>query len=196
MDYIEGLHPLATVSLSQFQQRKGLPGDLSFAPPDSVYLFDTIQQVAKEILNNNNNSGTVSKEFASEIPSLLEKLDPDTYFSGSRDITRNEARTYESHLKQLLHRFANFPEELGGTSYRQLVDRVLLRLRKPVEEKLTSMEKQWPIDCYSTAFLSKNLLPLLFQLKRDDKLPVIVFNFDRYMCSSLATSLYRRYLSI
>ncbi len=196
---MEPFHPLGAVSLSQLQLRKGLAGDLSFTPADCVQLYDTIKRVFQEMKDGNLKTNSTCGKFVEEITQVLVSHDPDKYFAGKRSITRDEARKYEDELKQFLRKWTspsdNDDNNNNNTShglYLQLVERILKEMATPLKERLDTMENEGLEDSYGEKFLMENIFQLLFQLKRDGKLPVIVFNFGRKDCNKLATVVYDR----
>lgn len=190
------MHPLVSLSRSDMTER-ALPSDYQFLPGDVIRLVDEMKRTL---------GGKICP------PEILDLLDVQKQFGSSFRISKKEARIYETRIKESLRQLikggilssdsiTNLIEKLCGPAIRafQATERAILvgeeteafaneisnsKLSENTEAKLPEM-----ITTNTKSFLGKTLLSLLVDLANEDKLPVILFHFDRQECSHLAAAL-------
>eukprot|EP01065_Artemidia_motanka_P042704 TRINITY_DN5772_c0_g4_i2.p1 TRINITY_DN5772_c0_g4~~TRINITY_DN5772_c0_g4_i2.p1 ORF type:complete len:2172 (+),score=832.60 TRINITY_DN5772_c0_g4_i2:97-6612(+) len=120
-------------------------------------------------------------------------LAPETFFKSDLIITQDRAREYEQNLKSELMTWVKMGKSrtLGGEangSVYEMVRYVLDMLQKGRSacadaERIAEQEGD---DIDTLAFVRKHLLDALVSVASQDRLPVIVFNFDEATCVDLA----------
>eukprot|EP01116_Phalansterium_solitarium_P024371 TRINITY_DN8917_c0_g1_i1.p1 TRINITY_DN8917_c0_g1~~TRINITY_DN8917_c0_g1_i1.p1 ORF type:complete len:1795 (-),score=782.65 TRINITY_DN8917_c0_g1_i1:248-5632(-) len=160
------MHPAAAVGVARLKA-DGFPGDLTFTPEETIQVYEAMSRVSPE----------------SEREALA-AFHPDTYFKEKRIITRPDARKYESDVKARLISWAR-------SGHEGAVQKTLERLSGAVEA-LRNTEQEWAsngTEVHSMEFLKRNVVSLLVSLADQDKLPVIMFNFDRFQCEELTRTI-------
>eukprot|EP01122_Echinamoeba_exundans_P005175 TRINITY_DN15344_c0_g1_i1.p1 TRINITY_DN15344_c0_g1~~TRINITY_DN15344_c0_g1_i1.p1 ORF type:complete len:1714 (-),score=344.76 TRINITY_DN15344_c0_g1_i1:9-5150(-) len=169
------LHPCVSLSGRRIRDF-GFPSDVSFEPRDSLELFDAMMAFQSQLPEDKQKS--------------LERLNPDTIeiFQGVRRITRPMTRQYEKLIKAELLGWATAGLE-------QQVDGVLAKLseayRKTMQETEVALAK---VDTRmeSKQYLFDHIVDVIFTLASQDRLPVIVFNYDAEICEKLLELLVER----
>ncbi|XP_068713426.1 probable ATP-dependent RNA helicase DDX60 isoform X5 [Montipora foliosa] len=110
----------------------------------------------------------------------LQGLSPEKYFQENIFIGKRHARQYEEELKKELKSWADEENNL------QKVESVIQSLNSVPSEEMTTMPSGDP-------FILKNFPTLVEQLKAQDKLPALVFSFNRVFCERLAQTLVRKF---
>ncbi|XP_070552422.1 probable ATP-dependent RNA helicase DDX60 [Ptychodera flava] len=160
------LHPAATLSFKQFCN-SGFPDDMSFSPRETLQLYDIMVAIYSEI--------------ETELPDKLKELEPRTYFKSEHSIiTRQLAKAFERDVKKELL------EWRGNKKGKEKIARVISRLRtKPVKE-IKRCESEWANHTSEYGrVIGCNFIKLIEQLDAQDKLPALVFSFDRTFCEDL-----------
>jgi ATP-dependent RNA helicase DDX60 len=169
------LHPCVSLSGRRIRDF-GFPSDVSFEPRDSLELFDAMVALQAQL--------------PAEKQKSLERLNPDiiSIFQGVRRITRPMTREYEKLVKAELLSWAT-------EGYEQQVDSVLAKLsesyRKTMQETEVALAK---VDTRmeSQKYLLDHIVDVIFTLASQDRLPVIIFNYDAEICEKLLELLVER----
>ncbi|XP_070552614.1 probable ATP-dependent RNA helicase DDX60 isoform X2 [Ptychodera flava] len=160
------LHPAAVLSFKQFCN-SGFPDDMSFSPRETLQLYDIMVAICSEL--------------ETKLPDKLKELEPGTYFKGERSIiTRQLAKAYERDVKKELL------EWRGNKKGKEKVAGVISRLQtKPVQE-IKRCESEWSNHTSEyRRMIACNFIQLIEQLDAQNKLPALVFSFDRKFCETL-----------
>lgn len=168
------LHPAISLSARRIRDF-GFPSDVSFEPRDSLDLYDAMMCEADD----------AQKE------SLL-ALNPDTFpeFQGVRRITRPMSRIYEQKIKQELISWAQ-----SGSLLEAKVDAVISRLAANYRETMRETERALQkinLKMESHQYLYAHIVDVIFTLASQDRLPVIIFNYDAEICEKLLELLVER----
>eukprot|EP00457_Paulinella_chromatophora_P000137 gb/GEZN01000137.1/.p1 GENE.gb/GEZN01000137.1/~~gb/GEZN01000137.1/.p1 ORF type:complete len:2022 (-),score=389.33 gb/GEZN01000137.1/:533-5884(-) len=148
-------------------EKTGFPEDLAFAPHDTLLLYDRMERRSRKV------------KLPEKIMKELEALEPDVYFKAELCIDKKLARSYELAVKEHMVNWvrAGLHEE---------VDFVLQSFfKEDVEDRLRLMESQEGDNLYKKSFVFKHFLTLLKELMHSDRLPALVFCFDRATCEEL-----------
>ncbi|PFX17719.1 putative ATP-dependent RNA helicase DDX60 [Stylophora pistillata] len=159
------LHPCAQLGFKQLRENS-FPGDMALTPRETLQLYDVMVQQWPE------------KE-------SLQKLFPEKYFLGTELIQKDHVRQYESEVKA---EFKSWADE-GQV---EKVKSVIRWLNKECLQTGFSTEEEWnklEMDSSGTRFILNNFTKLVDQLRAQNKLPALVFSFDRQLCEVLAGDL-------
>ncbi|XP_068713439.1 probable ATP-dependent RNA helicase DDX60 isoform X2 [Montipora foliosa] len=110
----------------------------------------------------------------------LQGLSPEKYFQENIFIGKRHARQYEEELKKELKSWADEENTL------QKVESVIQSLNSVPSEEMATIPS-------GTPFIVRNFPTLVEQLKAQEKLPALVFSFDRLFCEKLAQKLVRKF---
>ncbi|XP_022201181.2 probable ATP-dependent RNA helicase DDX60 [Nilaparvata lugens] len=150
------IHPVSCLTNRVMEAHQGIPKHISLAPGEMIELYDMMVSVA----------GTNHPD--------LTDLQPEKYFAQfeSGFISRDEAKNYESKIRQVIGEWL--------TNKRELLDDTVKRFRTA------------QIDCDSggnktLAQLISSIRGLVETLKNKSLLPAIVFAYDRGKCSELGS---------
>ncbi|XP_066285601.1 probable ATP-dependent RNA helicase DDX60 [Branchiostoma lanceolatum] len=167
-DSLVPMHPYSVLTLKQLQDNfdnpeGAFPRDLTLSPREALQLYDTMAKVWPE-------------------RDSLKALEADAYRGfTTRDrllITKAQARKYEADLKrELLTWLTEHQLEKVGCVLRMLNSRLVL-------QQSTCAQELKP-DITSRVFLKDQIVKLLDKLKQEDKLPALVFTFDRGLIEDL-----------
>eukprot|EP01119_Soliformovum_irregulare_P017406 TRINITY_DN516_c1_g1_i1.p2 TRINITY_DN516_c1_g1~~TRINITY_DN516_c1_g1_i1.p2 ORF type:complete len:1714 (-),score=696.54 TRINITY_DN516_c1_g1_i1:40-5181(-) len=157
------LHPCATVTVESI--KNGFPKDLALVPRDSLDLYNAMDKL-------------VPKD-DKPARDKISKLNPDTRFG--RRITRSEAKAYEADIKNLLLEWIS----QGKSKYVNDIFDSFKLISQDISQAESDWETKRGMDTNSNQYLFEGILDLLVSLNATDKLPCIVFNFDRYVCEQL-----------
>lgn len=169
------LHPCVSLSGKRLRDF-GFPSDVSFEPRDSLDLFDAM------------------KLLESQLPLALQQslaaLNPETLdlFQGVRRLTRPMARQYEALIKTEIERWAKDGHE-------SLVDAALKTLASNYQRTMAETETALAAlgtRMESETYLHNYIVDAIFTLASQERLPVIVFNFDAEVCEKLLQLLVER----
>eukprot|EP00808_Paulinella_micropora_P023665 g16051.t1 len=150
-------------------EKDGFPKDLAFAPHDTLLLYDRMERRSR------------ATKLPEKIQKQLEALEPDVYFENVLCIDKKRARQYELAVKDHLVDWVR-------AGLHEDVDIVLQSFfKEDVEDRLTLMEKQEGKNAHKKNFVFEHFLALLKELMHTDRLPALVFCFDRGMCEELVT---------
>ncbi|XP_078360877.1 putative ATP-dependent RNA helicase DDX60 [Oculina patagonica] len=161
------LHPCAQLGIKQLREN-GFPGDMALTPKETLQLYDVMVQHWPD------------KE-------SLKDLVPEQYFTQNAFIHKSHVRQYEMKLKQELKSWVD-------DKHLEKVEAVIQTLNSVCVDKRTSTEEEWgKLGMSSTdkIFIRMNFPKLVEQLKAQDKLPALVFSFDRVQCEILAEGITR-----
>ncbi|XP_022789735.1 probable ATP-dependent RNA helicase DDX60 [Stylophora pistillata] len=159
------LHPCAQLGFKQLRENS-LPGDMVLTPQETLRLYDVMVQHWPE------------KE-------SLQKLFPEKYFLETEFIQKDHVRQYESEVKA---EFKSWADE-GQV---EKVKSVIRSLNDEYIQKGLSTEEEWnklKKPSSGTDFIRYNFTKLVDQLRAQNKLPALVFSFDRQLCEVLAEDL-------
>ncbi|RIA84529.1 hypothetical protein C1645_715601, partial [Glomus cerebriforme] len=148
---------LSTIILKEY----GLPIDMKLIPSQCIQLWDIMNRHMGDNLANGFN-----------------ELDPDVYFRDIGYISKDDADKYEQALMQAFTKYAK-DKSLNGI------------IKSTIEELETDHNKVLETitngsDIYGDEFLKEGIVPLLCELSAQDKLPAILFCFERKRCIELA----------
>jgi len=162
-DPLVSIHPVAALSFGV----AAAPADLDLEPRDALALYIALENSYDD---------------------LDEDLDPDEYFADIKVIKKIDAHVYGEKLKAVLADLkANHPEihskvldELSKNLFRRAA------LNEPIFEKINSNKVSDAVDSYALAAV----VPLVKQLHQENKLPAMIFNWDREAVEALAKKLF------
>uniref|UniRef100_A0A7S1NKP4 RNA helicase n=2 Tax=Eutreptiella gymnastica TaxID=73025 RepID=A0A7S1NKP4_9EUGL len=165
VDTFYPIHPCSCVT-SQGLATTGFPGDLGFVPRESMVLYGTMAEACES-------NATVKKR--------MQELHPDNYFKSLTAIDQKKGRAFEKVLKQELRVWSQDP------ALQPFCDATLDKHRQQLEGALTRAKVngacQYEQD--SEEWLAEHLIHLMTSLAAEDKLPVLIFNFEETTCENL-----------
>ncbi|KAK2572321.1 putative ATP-dependent RNA helicase DDX60 [Acropora cervicornis] len=156
------LHPCAQLGPKQLLEN-GFPGDMALTPGEALQLYDVMVKQWPD------------KE-------SMQKLSPEQYFLKNKLIRKTHARQYELDVKK---EFKSWADEKQSKK----VQCVIESLNSVCQEKQASTEDEWSdlrLPSCGDFFILMNFPKLVDQLRAQDKLPALVFSFDRVMCQRLS----------
>ncbi|KAK2572326.1 putative ATP-dependent RNA helicase DDX60 [Acropora cervicornis] len=159
------LHPCAQLGPKQLLEN-GFPGDMALTPGEALQLYDVMVKQWPD------------KE-------SMQKLSPEQYFLENKLIEKSHARQYELEVKK---EFKSWADEKQSKK----VQSVIQSLNSVCQEKQASTEDEWSairLPSSGKFFICLNFPKLVDQLRAQDKLPALVFSFDRTMCEMLSKRL-------
>ncbi|XP_022803055.1 probable ATP-dependent RNA helicase DDX60 [Stylophora pistillata] len=165
MEEFVRLHPCAQLGFKQLRENS-LPGDMVLTPQETLQLFDVMVQQWPE------------KE-------SLQELVPEKYFLRTEFIQKDHVRRYEGEVKV---EFKSWADE-GQV---EKVKSVIRSLNNECIQKQFSTEEEWnkqEMPSSGRDFIRNNFTKLVDQLRAQNKLPALVFSFDRQLCEVLAEDL-------
>ncbi|CAG8644130.1 3472_t:CDS:2, partial [Dentiscutata heterogama] len=115
----------------------------------------------------------------------LQKINPDKYFKDIGYIVKDDADKFEADIKEL---FISWAKDKSKT---KMVNTVIENFSNDIKGRFnelesTAKEDDKKLDVYDESFFNIAIVPLLCELSAQDKLPAILFNFDRNRCTKLA----------
>ncbi|KAH9175040.1 P-loop containing nucleoside triphosphate hydrolase protein [Lactarius sanguifluus] len=137
-----------------------MPPDLSLEAPDLLRLHEVLK--------------------GSQGDAYAERLDPTAFFSGNKFIRQKDVLGYETEIKNILARLVVEPDSLDPSSPLQ---RVVRHIQDPVIMQTSNARLNTPPS--HSGFMS-GLIHLLSDLKAENSLPALLFNFDRHECQLMA----------
>ncbi|KAH9007609.1 hypothetical protein EDB83DRAFT_2509312 [Lactarius deliciosus] len=137
-----------------------MPPDLSLEAPDLLRLHEVLK--------------------GGEGDAYAERLDPTAFFSGNRFIRQKDVLGYETEIKNILARLVVEPDAQDPSSPLQ---RVVRHIQDPVIMQTSKARLNTPPN--HSGFMS-GLIHLLSDLKAENSLPALLFNFDRHECQVMA----------
>ncbi|GJJ07983.1 hypothetical protein Clacol_002190 [Clathrus columnatus] len=158
------LHPISLLSFGP----QVLPDDLALEARDTLTLYDSLAKLT---------------------PSLegLEALSPDVYFQSNPTILRQkDVLGYERELKNYVKRLLSVPNVHDPSSP---ISRVIRDLEDPKIACLDAEQRLERLNPPPLQALHGKLPSFLADLHKQDKLPAILFNFDRSECEMMARTL-------
>ncbi|XP_015768450.1 PREDICTED: probable ATP-dependent RNA helicase DDX60 [Acropora digitifera] len=159
------LHPCAQLGPKQLLEN-GFPGDMALTPGEALQLYDVMVEKWPD------------KE-------SMQELSPEQYFLENKLIQKSHARQYELKVKE---EFKSWADEKQSKK----VQSVIQSLNSGCQEKQASTEDEWSalrLPSSGKLFIWLNFPKLVDQLRAQDKLPALVFSFDRTMCEMLSKRL-------
>ncbi|XP_044173202.1 probable ATP-dependent RNA helicase DDX60 isoform X1 [Acropora millepora] len=159
------LHPCAQLGPKQLL-KNGFPGDMALTPGEALQLYDVMV-----------------KEWPDK--ESIQKLSPEKYFLENKLIRKSHARQYELEVKKELKSWADEKQS-------KKVQCVIQSLNSVCQEKQDSTEDEWSdlgLPSCGDSFILRNFPKLVDQLRAQDKLPALVFSFNRVMCERLSRRL-------
>lgn len=161
--HVEELHPASALS-SYVLRTHGFPSELSFEPRDTLTLFDKMM------------------EKAGGMDEALCQLKPEWRFKNDVRIARPRAREFELSLQDILVRWAK-----GSEKQQQWLEAVLTDLQQGLTTATQTAETELgtSIEYGEGEAIGGPFLDLLVSLGASDRLPALVFNFDRFVCVEL-----------
>jgi len=172
-ELLDTLHPLASFTQDQLRLAK-IPDNLKFEPRDSLALFEAMLTVLKQAKES---------EAIKARAEQLEALAPSKFFTKQfQFISKPESIAFEKAVKDELMQWL----ELGMGAY-------TVKVLKALGNKLvTSTDDDSDDEGGGVAqergpnSLTRRLFKLCGTLHRQDRLPAVIFNFDRATCEKLA----------
>ena len=147
-----------------------VPASVEFSPRDSLRLYDTMSAAVK--------TTTARSKSAARAPAAyLKGLAPPEHFAGAPYIGRDAAREYGDRVRAA---FTACGRQDGGTQAS-----ILAKLSSPLRKGLRDVKSRGESPT-SKRFVGRYLLPLLVDLAREDRLPVVAFCLDPNRCEALA----------
>ncbi|XP_067006514.2 probable ATP-dependent RNA helicase DDX60 [Anabrus simplex] len=138
------IHPYAYIDETVIREHNGIPNHISLAPEETFQLY-------------------MAMETASKASDAVLSYKPETYFSQTSFLTRNEVREYENKLRSLLQNWV--VEDMETYSA------VIAKLKLPLEQA----------NIYEIGFhfVASKFLKFIQKLKEKQMLPTIFFRFDK-----------------
>ena len=172
-ELLDTLHPLASFTQDQIRLAK-IPDNLKFEPRDSLALFEAMQTVLERA-----KAGEAIKACAER----LETLTPSKFFTKQfQFISKPESIAFEKAVKDELMEWLH--QGMGAYTVKVL---------KALGNKLVANDVDESDDHGDTVALgrgpnslTRRLFKLCGMLHRQDRLPAVIFNFDRATCEKLA----------
>ncbi|CAG8479082.1 3193_t:CDS:2 [Funneliformis caledonium] len=163
---INPMFSLSTVILKE----NGIPGDMKLIPPQCVQLWDEMKKFSGD-----------------NPPRRLVELDPDVYFKDIGYIVKDDADKYEQELKQAFEEFSK------DDSLNEMTKSTIEELGTGIKKGFADLESGAEgLHVYGDEFYKEAMVPLLCELSAQDKLPAILFHFDRKGCVELALLIYEQ----
>ncbi|PKY41327.1 P-loop containing nucleoside triphosphate hydrolase protein [Rhizophagus irregularis] len=157
------INPIFSLSMIILKEH-GLPDDMKLVPSQCIQLWDEMK-----------------KHMGNNPPSGFNKLDPDEYFKDIGYIVKDDADKYEQELKKAFTKYARDDSTIN------IVKSTIEELGTDIKDGFTELELTANgLDVYGDEFFKKGIVPLLCELSAQDKLPAILFHFDRKGCVELA----------
>ncbi|RIA88407.1 hypothetical protein C1645_877420 [Glomus cerebriforme] len=157
---INPIFSLSTIILKEH----GLPSDMKLVPSQCVQLWDVMK-----------------RHVGDNPPNGFDNLDPDVYFRDIGYIVKDDADRYEQELKQAFTNYAR-DKSLNG-----IIKSTIEELGTDIKNGFKGLESTANgLDIYGDEFLKEGIVPLLCELSAQDKLPAILFHFNRERCVELA----------
>jgi ATP-dependent RNA helicase DDX60 len=161
------VHPYAALAVATGT----FPPDLALDSSDCWDLFSVMDSVATKCKRDD-----IIKE--------VRKLRPDLYFKDTPYIKTSDMIKFEASLRGTMERW------IETASCKDLVAGVIFALGGQIDRQVKVMETSHAdTSPYAREEYGRSLLPLLNQLNSADKLPALVFNFDRDGIEKLAQDL-------
>lgn len=171
------LHPVLSLSYEDLATNRTLPSDFYFLSGDAVRLWDALHSLVTTSFSE------IDSGLLDEISSLnYEKM---AIFQKFR-ITRAEIRIYSTRLMDLL-RIGVLEKKISPLFFASLKQLLSRKANHGTTE--TSQESSSLISnphSGGTRWLLDTVIPLLVELSVEQKLPAIIFHFDRSFCTQLA----------
>ncbi|EXX74671.1 Ski2p [Rhizophagus irregularis DAOM 197198w] len=164
------VNPLFSLSMNTLKEH-GLPSDMTLVPSQCVQLWN----VMKKHMGNNSPDG-------------FDKLDPDIYFRDIGYIVKDDADRYEQELKKV---FINYAKD---DPTNKIIKSTIEELGTEVKNRFIELESTATdgLDVYGDKFPEVGIMPLLYELSAQDKLPAILFHFNREGCVELALQILKQ----
>ncbi|CAG8457686.1 16854_t:CDS:10 [Cetraspora pellucida] len=165
-DCLISIHPFSAMS-SVVIAESGIPADLKLLPSHCIELWDAMNHVHKDD------------------PDLL-KINPDKYFKDIGYIVKDNADNFETDIKKLFISWTRNKPKMAKAVIKNLGDDIKKRFDELESTAKINNEK---LDIYDESFFKIAIIPLLCELSAQDKLPAILFSFDRNNCNHLAINI-------
>jgi hypothetical protein len=178
-EVLETLHPLASFTTTQLTLGK-VPMNLRFEPRDSLALFSALWSVYQRAGQDSAVRGRQEG---------LGSLDPLKYFEGENIfMSKPQSVQYEKDVKKEFECWMSNGWETECTEVLRLLGNdVLDNLRKDSQHSSESTKDVRTGNTRSSKeSTTEKLFHLMCALHRQDRLPAVVFNFDRTVCESIA----------
>ncbi|RIA88406.1 hypothetical protein C1645_826376 [Glomus cerebriforme] len=157
------INPIFSLSMVILKEH-GLPSDMKLVPSQCVQLWDVMK-----------------RHVGDNPPNGFDNLDPDVYFKDIGYIVKDNADKYEQDLKRA---FTNYARDDSSS---EIVISTIEELGTDIKNGFKGLESTANgLDIYGDEFFEKGIVPLLCELSAQDKLPAILFHFDRKGCIELA----------
>ncbi len=170
-EVLETLHPLASFTSTQLEMGSACV-NVRFEPRDSLALFNALWSVCRQA-----KEGSPIKQRSD----ALTALDPVKYFGEIIFVSKPQSVLYEKAIK-------NEFESWIASGWRKECVQVLRLLGNDLVED-DSEERRDMLDRENESQkedMVTRLFHLMCALHRQDRLPAVVFNFDRTLCESIA----------
>jgi ATP-dependent RNA helicase DDX60 len=173
---LEPLHPLASFTSAQMDIGK-VPVNVRFEPRDSLSLYNALWSVHSKCQEGHD----VKKR-----ADILQALDPLQFFAGETIfISKPQSIQYEAAVK------VEFESWIALGLRRECVQVLRLLGNQVVDNQVQKVQKEEDSeeeasDASEKGSVVNRLFQLMCVLHRQDRLPAVIFNFDRTLCESLA----------
>ena len=138
--------------------------NLSFTPKDSIVLHDSI------LKNFQNKYNDLHGDLPDDIEEYLDSIGPDIYFENMKDtqiLTLDDSKKYEMFLKKEFVKLNKYPD---------IVQNVLKDLKVDNDNNNDN----------------NDILDLLYECKKKDMLPMLIFNTNSNNCVNIFKDIYQR----
>jgi len=200
-EHVKCLHPLSTVTLTMLRGK--FPPDLTLVPKECVKLYDVMKEALAPFRENYDGIDAFN-----DMVAKLHALEPDRFFTADRHIVQNRAREYERTIKAELLRWAKLGVETLGFTLESMTPEEVVMFHEDMTSIVTEilnkfqqhlMDGEEALKTHSLfiknaaeapfpdsiAFVKKNILNVLRELKQCNRRPTIVFSFESEDCETL-----------
>ena len=178
-EVLESLHPFASFTEAQLSVKK-VPVNLRFEPRDSLALFNALWSVHQRA----DKSHAIKQRAES-----LGLLDPSKYFSGDQlFVTKPQSVLYERDVKTEFESWMENGWKAECVKVLQLLGNEIVSTdRKEASSDSDESDSEQSSATGRDSTVAR-LFHLMCALHRQDRLPAVVFNFQRDMCEKIAFS--------
>ncbi len=173
-EVLETLHPLASFTSTQLEMGSASV-NVRFEPRDSLSLFHALSSVCRQAKDNSP---------VKQRSDTLLALDPVKYFSGEMIfISKPQSVLYEAAIKKEFENWIANGWKKECVQVLRLLGNDLVLDDSDSEDQKIKLDKE--NETHKDEMVNR-LFHLMCALHRQDRLPAVLFNFDRTQCESIA----------